>query len=124
MAGFMAQVEALDNKVDTALQTKLYLEFRRLMDRSVRWFLNNQSLTGHLESEITRFTGPVNSIRPKIGQFLLGAEAERFTSQAAQARDGGVPEELALTYAGLLDSFSVLDIVELAEEEDRSVEET
>ncbi|USQ75268.1 NAD-glutamate dehydrogenase [Ornithinimicrobium cryptoxanthini] len=124
MAGFMEQVEALDNKVDTALQTKLYLEFRRLMDRSVRWFLNNQSLTGHLESEINRFTGPVNSIRPKIGDFLLGAEVERFQSQAAQARDGGVPEELALTYAGLLDSFSVLDIVELAEEEDRSVEET
>ncbi|HLS44318.1 MAG TPA: NAD-glutamate dehydrogenase [Ornithinicoccus sp.] len=124
MAGFMAQVEALDNKVDTALQTKLYLEFRRLMDRSVRWFLNNQSLTGQLEAEIERFSGPVTVLRPQLGDFLLGTEHDRFELQAADAREGGVPEQLAVTYAGLLDSFSVLDIVELAEETGRPLEET
>ena len=124
MSGFMEQVEALDNVVDTHLQTKLYLEFRRLMDRSVRWFLNNQSLTGRIEEEIERFSGPVNAIRPKLGDVLLAGERDRFEGQAAEAREGGIPEDLALTYAGLLDSFSVLDIVELAEETDRPLEET
>ena len=124
MSGFMAAVEALDNQVPTQLQTKLYLEFRRLMDRSVRWFLNNQSLTGEMDSEITRFAGPVQTLRGELGGYLQAAERERFEAQAEEARSSGVPEELALWYAGLLDSFSVLDIVELAEETGRPVEET
>ena len=124
MTGFMEAVESLDNVVDTALQTTLYLEFRRLMDRSVRWFLNNQSLTGEVQNEIDRFSGPVAAVRPRLGTYLLAAERDRFEQQAQEARDGGVPEELALTYAGLLDSYSVLDIVELAEETGQDVEQT
>ncbi|WP_114905417.1 NAD-glutamate dehydrogenase [Ornithinimicrobium murale] len=124
MSGFMAAVEALDNQVPTQLQTKLYLEFRRLMDRSVRWFLNNQSLTGQLDHEIARFSEAVRTLRTQLGGHLQAAERERFEHQAQEARDGGVPEELALWYAGLLDSFSVLDIVEVAEETGRSLEET
>src|SRR5690606_16712640 len=49
LAGFVTQVEGLDNKVSTAAQSELYLEFRRLLDRAVRWFLNNQSLTSRVE---------------------------------------------------------------------------
>ncbi|USQ78701.1 NAD-glutamate dehydrogenase [Ornithinimicrobium faecis] len=124
MSGFMEAVEALDNQVSTQLQTKLYLEFRRLMDRSVRWFLNNQSLTGQLDHEIARFTEPVRTLRTQLGGHLQAAERERFEQQAEEARSNGVPEDLALWYAGLLDSFSVLDIVELAEETGRSLEET
>ena len=41
----LAQVEALDNVVPTTAQTALYLEFRRLMDRSVRWFLTSRPST-------------------------------------------------------------------------------
>ena len=37
-----AEVEALDNVVPTAAQTALYLEFRRLLDRAVRWFLTSR----------------------------------------------------------------------------------
>lgn len=124
MSGFMGQVEALDTVVDTELQTKLYLEFRRLMDRSVRWFLNNQPLTGEMQREIDRFAGPVSAVRPLLGTYLLAGERDRFEEQAQEARDGGVPEELAQTYAGLLDSYSVLDIVELAEETGQDVEQT
>ncbi|WP_109474241.1 NAD-glutamate dehydrogenase [Ornithinimicrobium cavernae] len=124
MAGYMAQVEALDNVVPTQLQTKLYLEFRRLMDRSVRWFLNNQSLTGEMDSEIARFSTAVTTLRPRLGTYLQAAERERFERQAEEARSGGVPEDLVLTYAGLLDSFSTLDIVEVSEETGRPLEET
>ncbi len=124
MAGYMRQVEDLDNQVSTQLQTKLYLEFRRLMDRSVRWFLNNQSLTGEMAAEIERFSGPVAQLRTKLGGYLMAAERQRFERQADEAREGGVPEELVLTYAGLLDSFSVLDIVEVAEETGGGLEET
>ena len=39
---FVEQVEALDTKVPTDTQTWMYLEFRRLLDRATRWFLQNR----------------------------------------------------------------------------------
>jgi glutamate dehydrogenase len=121
LAGFVTQVEALDNKVPTAVQTELYLEFRRLMDRSVRWFLNNRSLSRDMAAEIERFAGPVQDLVPHIGQMLQGTERERHTAQCQELVDKGVPEDLARRYAGLLDSFSLLDAVELARTADGDV---
>src|SRR5690606_14847100 len=123
LAGFVTQVEGLDNRVSTGAQSELYLEFRRLLDRAVRWFLNNQSLTSRVERDIERFRGPVRELTPKVGGMLLGSERERWLAQAERARGNGIPEDLATWYASLLDSFSLLDIVELAEQVDRPVEE-
>ena len=36
---FVSAVETLDHRVATDVQTTLYLTFRRLLDRAVRWFL-------------------------------------------------------------------------------------
>jgi glutamate dehydrogenase len=123
LADFVTAVEALDNQVPTAAQTELYLEFRRLLDRSVRWFLNNQSLTSEVEEDIERFRGAVQELTPRIGEMLLGTERERWQGQAGRARRDGIPAELADRYASLLDSFSLLDVIELAEQVDRPVDE-
>ncbi|MFK5633013.1 MULTISPECIES: NAD-glutamate dehydrogenase [unclassified Ornithinimicrobium] len=123
MSSYMTQVEALDNVVDTDTQTELYLEFRRLIDRSVRWFLNNRSLTAATDREIEHFAGPVHQLLPQMGNLLQGDERERWGDQVAWATGRGVPEELARTYASLLDSFSLLDVTELAMEMGREVDE-
>ncbi|MDQ3357328.1 MAG: NAD-glutamate dehydrogenase [Actinomycetota bacterium] len=123
LAEFVAGVEALDNQVPTQVQTELYLEFRRLLDRSVRWFLNNQSLTGGLAAEIERFTEPMRRLTPRMGELLQGSERRRLVAQADEMRESGVPDALAEQYAALLDSFSLLDVVELAEETGRPDEE-
>ncbi len=123
LAGFVTQVEALDNEVPTTVQTGLYLEFRRLMDRSVRWFLNNRSLSTDMAAEIKRFAPPVHALVPDIGDMLQGTERQRFVTQSRTVVDQGVPEPLARRYAGLLDSFSLLDAVELATTSDLDVGE-
>ncbi|HEY5246959.1 MAG TPA: NAD-glutamate dehydrogenase, partial [Dermatophilaceae bacterium] len=51
MVGFVGSVEQLDNIVSTETQTALYLEFRRLLDRAVRWFLVNRPSTINVASE-------------------------------------------------------------------------
>lgn len=123
LADFVAEVEALDTLVPTQVQTDLYLEFRRLLDRAVRWFLNNQSLTRDLGAEVERFAEAVAGLDTRMGEFLHGTERERWQAQRDRAVDAGVPDGLASWYAGLLDAFSLLDIVEIAEETGRDVEE-
>ena len=119
MPDYIAQVEALDNEVDTDTQTQLYLEFRRLVDRASRWFLNNRSLETDMDEEIERFAGPVQRLVPHLPELLQGDERERWAARTQWAVDHGVPEELAATYGSLLDSFSLLDVVELAMESGR-----
>ncbi|SOC52455.1 NAD-glutamate dehydrogenase [Ornithinimicrobium cerasi] len=123
LPGYMVQVEALDNVVDTDTQTELYLEFRRLIDRAVRWFLNNRSLSSGMDEEIARFAPSVQALVPHFGEMLQGSERERWQERVDWAEEQGVPAPLARRYAALLDSFSLLDVVELAMAMDRDTEE-
>ncbi|MDQ1484291.1 MAG: glutamate dehydrogenase [Actinomycetota bacterium] len=114
MVGFIASVEALDNIVPTEMQTMLYLEFRRLLDRAVRWFLVNRPSTINVASEVDRFSTVVAELGPQISTLLQGAERKRFESRVRDFERSGTPKEMAVRAAGLLDQFSLLDIVEIS----------
>ncbi|PRY61268.1 glutamate dehydrogenase [Knoellia remsis] len=123
LRGFVEEVEKLDNILPTAVQTELYLEFRRLLDRAVRWFLAARPTTLDITTEVERFSPVVASLGPRIPELLRGAERERVESQTEHWLQAGVPEELARRAAWLLDSYSLLDIVEIAADLDQTPEE-
>ncbi|MFP5335552.1 MAG: NAD-glutamate dehydrogenase [Actinomycetes bacterium] len=115
---YVHAVEALDARVPTDVQTTLYLEFRRLLDRSTRWFLQNLREDFDVAQEIQRFGGVVERHRGRMAHLLVGSELERLTEQAERMVSQGVPEDLAWRHAGLLDEFSLLDVVETASLDD------
>jgi len=114
LVGFVASVEELDNVVPTETQTMLYLEFRRLTDRAVRWFLQNRPSTLDVAAEVERFSSVVAELGPQMPTLLKGAERTRLERRAQEIEDLGVPTDLALRAASLLDQFSLLDVVELS----------
>jgi glutamate dehydrogenase len=111
---FVAAVEELDNKVDTEVQTSLYLAFRRLLDRSVRWFLQARPGRIDIGAEIERFAPVVAQLEPLLPDLLVGEEHKAVQDAAAALAQQGVPESLALRGAGLLTVFQVLDMTEIA----------
>ena len=111
---FVARVEALDNKVPTSAQTALYLEFRRLLDRSVRWLIQTRPTVVDIAAEIDRFSGPVRALRPVVPGMLVGAEQRRLTRRTDELVELGVPADLAGEAASLLDVFSLLDVSSIA----------
>ena len=111
---YVGAVEALDTKVSTEVQTTLYLEFRRLLDRSTRWFLQNLRDDFDVQHEIERFSSVAGRWRGRMGELLIGSEQRRMERSVEEVRAHGVPAELAQRYAGLLDEFSLLDVVETA----------
>ncbi|MGL5865835.1 MAG: NAD-glutamate dehydrogenase domain-containing protein, partial [Dermatophilaceae bacterium] len=114
LADFVRAVEALDATLPTTAQTALYLEFRRLLDRSVRWFLASRPSTLQISDEIARFQSVISTLAPRVPQLLRGDERRRLTARAAGFTDVGVPAEVAMRAASLLDQYSLLDIVEIA----------
>ena len=115
LAGFSAAVESLDATLPAKAQTVLYLEFRRLLDRALRWFLANRPGTIDVTEEIERFREPVQTHAPLVPEVLQGSERRRLDRRAAELAAMGVPEALAMRTASLLDVFSMLDIVEIAQ---------
>jgi len=116
LASYVADVEALDNVVSTQTQTALYLEFRRLLDRAVRWFLTTRPSTIDVGAEVARFQGHVAEYAPKIHGLLQGSERKRLERRAKELEKLGAPQEFAVRAASLLDLFSLLDAIEIAEE--------
>jgi glutamate dehydrogenase len=123
MVGFFGSVEALDNVVTTETQTDLYLEFRRLLDRAVRWFLVNRPSTINVAAEVERFSSVVAELGPQMPTLLQGAERERLEIRCEELQKRGAPKEMAVRAAGLLDQFSLLDIVEISVDTERAPDE-
>ncbi|MEO6998935.1 MAG: NAD-glutamate dehydrogenase domain-containing protein, partial [Terracoccus sp.] len=116
LSGFVRRVEATDNVISTGAQTLLYLEFRRLLDRSVRWFLTSRPPVLDLAAEVARFRPGIAAYAERMPEVLVGSERTRLTRRARELQGKGIPEDLALTAASLLDAYSVLDCIEIAED--------
>ena len=110
---FVREIEALDNQVPTAAQTQAYLEFRRLLDRSTRWFLSSRPSRLDVAREVDRFRGVVREYGPRIPELLKGVELKRFQRRCRDLEKLGLPAALTRQAATLLDQFSLLDIVDI-----------
>jgi glutamate dehydrogenase len=111
---YVAAVEAMDSSAPTEAQTALYLAFRRLLDRAVRWFL--QSRPGKLDigEEIERFSPVVRELGPRVADLLVGAERKTLEEDADRLVKKGVPPSFAVTAASLLNVYQLLDLTEIA----------
>ncbi|YAL82486.1 NAD-glutamate dehydrogenase [Dermacoccaceae bacterium W4C1] len=112
LAGFVADVEALDNLVPTRTQTWLYLEFRRLIDRVTRWLLHARPARLDIGAEVERFGEQVHRLAARVPDLLAAGDRERWESGVQRLLEEGVPTQLAERGAILLDLFPLMDIVE------------
>ncbi|TRW46311.1 NAD-glutamate dehydrogenase [Georgenia yuyongxinii] len=114
LASFTEAVEALDHQVTTSVQSQLYLEFRRLLDHSVRWFLQHRPAGLDVAAEIDRFGPTVRTHVPDLPDLLRAGERERAHRQVEEYTAAGVPAELARRAAVLRHHVTILDVAELA----------
>jgi len=120
---FWRSVEELDNRLPTTVQSMLYLEARRLIDRCTRWFVQTRRARIDVATEVEHFKPDVDRLEAQVPGMLVGAEKERLLMRTAEFSGLGVPDRLAARTARLLDTFSLLDVVEIAGAEKLPAEE-
>ena len=111
-------INELPLTVPAKARTALHLEVRRLLDRAVRWFLQNRGSGIDIATEVSVYESTVNEYAAGVSGALKGQESERFLRMAQRFVDAGAPEDLARRAAGGLDVFSLLDITEIARKTD------
>lgn len=95
---------------------RMSLRMRRLLDRVVRWFLHRQDADTGIQELVDTYR-PIVALR--FGsEHLMGPESEERTQTEAElAERHGVPRDLAVEWAELLDAFALLDVARLAEQQ-------
>jgi glutamate dehydrogenase len=114
MAGHLAQIEALDNKVTAAVQTAMRMEVRRLTQRAARWFLQNRRHPLDIGAQIEHFREGIRDLSAHLPKLLKGPHLLRYQEQREDLIIAGVPGDLASSIAGMPSLFGGLDIVETA----------
>ncbi|PWU53913.1 NAD-glutamate dehydrogenase [Micromonospora globispora] len=116
-------VEALDNKVSPELQTSVYLDSRRLLDRAVRWLVTNRRSPIDVPAEIARLRDGIARLLPGLENLFYGTEREAIAAHIDSLTEKGLPRELAELATRLMYSFGLLDVVETARSAGRDVNE-
>ncbi|WP_020139070.1 NAD-glutamate dehydrogenase [Streptomyces sp. 351MFTsu5.1] len=108
-------VEALDNRVEAAVQTRIRLHSRRLVERGTRWLLNNRPQPLQLAETVEFFGDRVELVWSQLPKLLRGADLEWYQKIYDELTGAGVPDELATRVAGFSSAFPTLDIVSVAD---------
>ncbi|MFE7274021.1 NAD-glutamate dehydrogenase [Streptomyces sp. NPDC057623] len=109
------EVEALDNKVEAVVQTRIRLHSRRLVERGTRWLLNNRPQPLELADTVDFFADRVEQVWSELPKLLKGADLEWYQAIHDELTGAGVPAELATRVAGFSSAFPTLDIVSVAD---------
>ena len=109
-----AAVAAQDGRIPVSAQIAVYLNTRRLLDRAVRWLLQNRRAPLDVTAEIAALRPGVARLLPRLNSLYRGAEREALRRQVASLVAQGVPEDLADWTTRLRYGFGLLDVVEVS----------
>jgi glutamate dehydrogenase len=124
MAGFCAQVEALNGQADVATQLALLLEGRKLTERAVRWLLHNRRPPFDIQATIDFLADGVSLVAASLPKLLAGRDLAGFRERQDAFRARGVPADLAERVAAMVPAYSAFDVVEIAASTGREIAET
>ncbi len=116
------QIEALDNRVDDAVQSAMLIDTARLIDRGTMWFLRSRRLGEDMAATIAHFAARVEALATRLQQLLDDADRARIESAVAHYAAQGVSRELAERVVTFDTLYATLDIVEVADSTRRPVE--
>ncbi len=106
------QINALDYKVDAAVQYRMMLTLYQLIRRSTRWFLRNRKQNLDIAASIEAFTPLISQLTSNLPSLLDVPEKTALDQLVQQYVAEGVPEPLAHSVANCNYLFTALDIVE------------
>lgn len=116
------EIEALDNVVGTGIQTRMFLDVRRLVERATRWLLRNRR-TPDIGRTVDRFSGGVSELFERVPRLMPQEERDELEREVEELCGEGVPERLAWRVAVSNVMSSALDIVDVAAERGETVED-
>ncbi len=112
------ELKSYDNVLPAAVQTRMRIEMRTLVERATRWLVNNRRPPLDSEATVTAFEVKVQKVMTELPDLMSGRELGAFVERRDALVADGVPEDFATRVAVLSPSYALLNVVETADRED------
>ena len=122
LAEQFARIEALDYQIPAGIQMDLMDDLMRLGRRSARWFIRNRRLDLEPAQEVAHFAPRIAELTEKADVLFEGPVREVWEARFDRYRQAGVPESIARFVAGTGHFFTMLGIIEAADETGQATE--
>lgn len=116
------QIEALDNKISTAVQTEMLFQIRRTIRRTTRWFLRHRNKALNIEEAVKFYRPTFENLMLNIHSYMVEDEVTQLVKVENDLINAGAPKGIAGYVSKLSTLFSTMDIAELSNDDTRSVE--
>ncbi|WP_104199768.1 NAD-glutamate dehydrogenase [Cryobacterium sp. Y29] len=107
------ELNALPSSFPTKKWTSIHLDIRRLLDRAVRWQVN-QGTSMPVGAVIVAYKPQIALVRAHLGDYLQGADRGRLETQEQKAREWGLPDDLGRRWSELFEAYALLDVAMIA----------
>ena len=122
LSDLKARVDALDGKVDAAVQTSMYTDIAELLRRLGLWFLANVPANADFASTIALYRGGLEELKGRFESLVSPYEKQDTLARIAELEKAGVPHDLA-DEVGALPLFGTApEIAQLANTKGLSVD--
>ncbi len=118
------QIDALDYKVDATLQLDLLTKLTAIAQRASRWMLRVRSQNTDLPTLIQRYQPAARELRSHLTEWLPATANADWQQAADKLVSAGVETALAQNLSALEFIFPALDLVDLAQSANTSLEQS
>ncbi len=116
------QVNALDGVLSVDRQMATYLSCRQLAERAARILIRGRPNPFDANAAIAELAEPIGQTIKGLGRHLLGIDRQAYEADITEFVAAGTDEGLAERIAGLAPSVAAIDIVNVAQQADVSLD--
>ena len=110
------ELDALPSSFSTEHWTAIHLDLRRLLDRAVRWQVN-QGGAQPVGTVVAQYKEQVDLLRAHLVDYVQGGDLERLRLLLDRAEKWGLPKSLGRRWSELFEAFALLDVAKIATRE-------
>jgi glutamate dehydrogenase len=123
MPDFWRDVEALDHVAPAETQIEMLLDARKLIERATRWLLQHRRRPLDIAATVADFADGARVVADALPDILVDGDREGWDERVSALQEAGVPSDLAARSASLGALLATLDIVDVAAEAGRPIED-
>ncbi|GAB3134685.1 NAD-glutamate dehydrogenase [Marisediminicola antarctica] len=108
------ELNNLPSSFPTEHWTAVHLDIRRLLDRAVRWLVNQGGAPLSIDEVVAGYKPQIDLVRTQLVDYLHGSDLARVRSLFGKGQGWGLPDDLGRRWAELFEAFALLDVARIA----------